>query len=98
MKDLIIGVIGIGKIGSIVVKNFSGFGCRIIVYVKYLNENLKGIVEYVDLEIIYRESDIIILYMLLIDGNYYIINKDMISRMKDGVIIINIVRGGLVNI
>ncbi|OOM14448.1 D-isomer specific 2-hydroxyacid dehydrogenase family protein [Clostridium saccharobutylicum] len=97
MKDLTIGVIGTGKIGSTVVKNLSGFGCRTIVYARHPNENLKGIVEYVDLETIYRESDIITLHMSLTDGNYHIINKDTISRMKDGVIIINTARGGLVN-
>lgn len=97
MKDLTIGVIGTGNIGSTVIKNLSGFGCRTIAYARHPNKNLKGIVEYVDLETIYRESDIITLHMSLTDSNYHIINKDTITKMKDGVIIINTARGGLVN-
>ncbi len=97
MKDLTIGVIGTGKIGSTVVKNLSGFGCKIIAYARHPNETLEGIAEYVDLETIYRESDIITLHMSLTDGNYHIINSDTIAKMKDGVIIINTARGGLIN-
>lgn len=97
MKDLTIGVIGTGKIGSTVIKNLSGFGCRTIAYDSHTNENIKGIVEYVDLETIYRESDIITLHMSLTDNNYHIINRETITKMKDGVIIINTARGGLVN-
>jgi len=97
MKDLTIGVIGTGKIGSTVVKNLSGFGCRTIAYARHPDEKLKGVVEYVDLETVYRESDIITLHIPLTDSNYHMINKVTIDKMKDGVVIINTARGGLIN-
>lgn len=97
MKDLTIGIVGTGKIGSTVAKNLSGFGCRTVAYARHPEEKLKSIVEYVDLETLYKESDIITLHIPLTESNYHMINKNTIARMKDSVIIINTARGSLIN-
>lgn len=97
IKSLTIGIIGTGKIGSTVAKNLSGFGCRIIAYDKYLNKELENIVEYVELQTIYEQSNIITLHTPLTDENYHLINKTSISKMKKGVILINTARGQLID-
>ena len=98
MKDLTIGIIGTGRIGTQVMKNLSGFGCRLICYDKYTNPEAAACAEYVSLEELYRLSDVISLHLALTPDTYHIIDQDSISRMKDGVILINCARGGLMDI
>lgn len=95
MKDLTIGVIGTGKIGRQVIQNLTGFGSRILAYDVYPNESVKKQAEYVDLETIYRECDIITLHTPLLPSTRYLINEESIAKMKDGVILINCARGEL---
>lgn len=97
LKDLTIGILGTGKIGSCVARNLSGFGCKLIAYDQYENESIKDIVTYMDLEDIYKEADVITLHMPLFDSTYHIINDETISKMKDGVILINCARGALMD-
>ncbi len=98
MRHLTVGVLGTGRIGSTVIKNLSGFGCKILAYDKYENENIKNIVQYVDFDTLLKNSDIITIHMPLTQENYGIINKENIAKMKPGVIIINTARGELMNI
>jgi D-lactate dehydrogenase len=98
-----IGVIGTGRIGQAFIKIMVGFGCNIVAYDVFPCESLKelgedGQVTLVNnLDQIYEQSDIISLHCPLIPHqNKYIINDDSINKMKDGVIIINTSRGGLI--
>lgn len=97
MKDLTIGVVGTGNIGKTVIKNLSGFGCRILAYDLYEKEEVKAFADYVDLETILKESDVISFHTPLTDDNFHMINKESIGKMKDGVILINTARGGLID-
>lgn len=97
MRSMTVGVIGTGKIGATVIKNLSGFGCRILAYDVYQNTEVDGLCTYVDIEDIYRECNIITLHTPLTESNYHMINKNTIDKMKDGVILINTARGGLVD-
>lgn len=97
MHNLTVGVIGTGRIGQAVIKNLTGFGCKIVAYDLYPNEEMKQYVEYVELEKLYVESDIITLHTPLFESNYHLINKDTIDQMKDGVVIINTARGELIH-
>ncbi len=96
LRSLTVGVIGTGKIGATVIKNLSGFGCRIVAYDPYQNEGVKAYAEYVDLDTLYAESDIITLHVPLTEENYHMINDETISKMKPGVILINTARGQLI--
>lgn len=98
LKDLTVGVIGTGRIGTTVLKNLSGFGCRRIAYDLYENEEVKkeGI-PYVTLEEMWQQADVITLHAPLTDKNHHMINEEAISKMKDGVMIINTARGGLID-
>ncbi len=98
MKDLTIGVMGTGKIGTQVIRELTGFGCRILAYDVRENEAVKAYAEYVDLDTLYAESDVITLHMPLLPSTQYIINDESIAKMKDGVVLINCARGGLCNI
>lgn len=88
-----VGVIGTGKIGETVIAHLSGFGCRILAYDLYEKESVKQYAEYVDLDVLYRESDIITIHVPGMEENRHMISDDAFAKMKDGVILINAARG-----
>lgn len=98
MKDLTIGVIGTGKIGCQVIRNLSGFGCRIIAYDLRKNPAVESLVTYVDFDALLAEADVITLHMPLLDSNRHMIDRETIAKMKDGVVLINCSRGELADI
>lgn len=63
MNSLTVGVMGTGRIGCQVLKNLSGFGCRLLAYDVYQNDTAGSLAKYVDLETFYRECDVITLHM-----------------------------------
>ncbi len=93
------GVIGTGKIGKVVIQILRGFGMRILAFDVYPDHKFakENGIEYVSLDTIYRESDIVTLHCPLTPENVHMINTDTISRMKNGVMIINTGRGKLIN-
>ena len=98
LKDLTVGVIGTGRIGRTVLKNLSGFGCKLIAYDVYENEEVKNSgVTYVTLDEMWKQADVITLHAPLTEDNHHMINKEAISKMKDGVMIVNTARGGLID-
>ncbi len=90
------GIIGTGKIGAAMCRICRGFGMKVIAYDIYENPALKDFVEYVSLEKLLSDSDVISLHCPLMDSTYHIINIDTIKLMKDGVILVNTSRGALV--
>lgn len=90
-----IGIIGTGKIGQIVSDIANGYGMHVIGYDKYPAKESK--IEYVDLHTLYEESDIITLHCPLFKDTYHIINTESIKQMKEGVMIVNTSRGGLID-
>lgn len=94
-----VGVVGAGKIGKAFINIMNGFGCRVIAYDKFEDEKTAKEMnfEYVDLDKLYRESDIISLHCPLTDENYKMINEEALSKMKDGVVLINTSRGKLID-
>ncbi len=98
LKDLTVGVIGTGRIGRTVLKDLSGFGCKLIAYDIYQSDEVvKSGVPYVTLEEMWKQADVITLHAPLTDDNYHMIDKDAIAQMKDGVMIVNTARGGLID-
>lgn len=97
LRSMTIGIVGTGKIGSCVIRNLSGFGCKILCCDQYKNPAIADKAEYVDLDTLYRNSDIISLHVPLTESSYHLVNKESISKMKDGIIIINTARGGLID-
>ena len=69
---------------------------KVIAYDVYQNESLKDFVTYVTLDELLAQSDLISLHCPLMDSTYHMINRESIKKMKDGVILVNTSRGGLV--
>lgn len=90
------GIIGTGKIGAAMCRICHGFGMKVIAYDVYENPALKDFVEYVSLEKLLSDSDVISLHCPLMDSTYHLVNIDTIRQMKDGVILVNTSRGALV--
>lgn len=90
-----VGVIGTGKIGRVFCDICNGFGMKVLAYDLYPDSSVNA--DYVSLDDIFRESDIISLHCPLTSDNYHIIGKNAIDRMKDSVIIVNTSRGSLID-
>jgi D-lactate dehydrogenase len=91
------GIVGTGKIGAVMCRICRGFGMRVIAYDVYKNPELEDFVEYVSLDELLAQSDLISLHCPLMDSTYHMINLENIKKMKDGVILVNTSRGALVN-
>lgn len=98
MRSLTVGIIGTGRIGTAVIQNLSGFGCKMLAHDIRENEAVKKWAAYVDLKTLYQESDIITLHMPLLESTYHLIDREAIHQMKDGVILVNCARGELMNL
>ncbi len=94
-----VGVVGAGKIGKAFINIMNGFGCRVLVYDKFKDKTVAEQMnfEYVDLDRLYKESDIISLHCPLTDENYKMINEESLEKMKNGVVLINTSRGKLID-
>jgi D-lactate dehydrogenase len=97
LNTLTVGVIGTGRIGMKVIKNLSGFGCKIICCDLYKNKAAEEYASYVSFEELIEQSDVITLHTPLTEDNFHMINAEAMSKMKDGVIIINTARGSLID-
>lgn len=99
LHQKVIGIIGTGKIGTAFAKIMKGFETKIIAYDPNPNQELiqENILKYVELEDIFKYSDIISLHCPLTRETKYIINEESIQKMKDGVMIINTGRGALID-
>jgi len=93
-----IGIVGMGKIGLEVVKIAKGFGMKILVFNRSKKEELVKEIgfEYVDLENLLKESDIVSLHLPYTKDTHHIINKQNIEFFKKGSYLINTARGGLI--
>ena len=89
------GIVGTGKIGAAMARICHGFGMRVIATDAYHNPSL-DFVEYVDFDTLLKEADLISLHCPMSEENHHMINTESISKMKDGVILVNTSRGGLI--
>ena len=92
-----VGVLGTGRIGRTVIKHLSGFGCKILAYDVYENEEVKQYATYVDKDTLLAESDIITVHVPFLEENYHFIGEEEFAKMKDDVILITTARGELVD-
>jgi D-lactate dehydrogenase len=97
ISGMTVGIVGTGRIGTRLAQILSGFGCRIIAYSPHPNNKAAEFAEYVSLEQLYRESDIITLHAPANNETRYMIDSAAISKMKNGVVLINTARGALID-
>ena len=94
-----LGILGLGAIGRAVAVRAKAFGMKLLAYDPFLNEAFcqeQGI-EALDMEELLRRSDVITLHLPLLADTRHLINEERIHMMKDGVILLNAARGGLVD-
>ena len=93
------GIIGTGKIGQILIKILKGFDMKVIAYDLFPNQKAADELgfEYVSLDELYANSDIISLNCPLTKDTQYMINRRSMLKMKDGVILVNTGRGQLID-
>lgn len=90
------GIIGLGRIGQSTAKILNAMNMKVLAYDAFESEAGRQVAEYVDLDTLLAQSDVIFLHCPLFPSTEGIINKDNIAKMKDGVILINNSRGQLV--
>jgi D-specific alpha-keto acid dehydrogenase len=93
LRDLTIGVIGTGRIGTAVIDRLRGFGCRILAH----DNRPKTAADYVPLGELLRQSDIVTLHTPLNSDTHHLLNRERIEQMKHGAFIINTGRGSLLD-
>ena len=91
-----IGIIGFGRIGQAEGRIAKALGMEVLAYDQYPSDSGRAIGTYVELDELYARSDVVSLHCNLTPENTGMINKDSISKMKDGVILINSARGPLI--
>ena len=89
------GIIGTGKIGRTFIDLCKGLGMKVIAYDPYPAEG-SGI-EYVPLDTLFRESDVISLHCPLTESSHHIIDREALGKMKDGAFLLTTSRGALVD-
>ncbi len=92
LRDLTVGVIGTGRIGTAVIDRLRGFGCRVIVHdIRAANPADTSLDELLD------ESDIVTLHVPLTAETHHLLDRQRLERMKPGAFIINTARGALID-
>lgn len=98
MHNKTAGIIGTGKIGIATLRILKGFGMRLLAFDPYPSEQALSLgAEYVDLKTLFAESHVISLHCPLTAENHHLLNAQAFSQMRDGVMIINTSRGGLID-
>lgn len=90
------GIIGFGRIGQVTGKIAKAMGMRVLAHDNHENETGRAIAQYVGLDELLRNSDVVVLHCPLFPETSGIICQENIAKMKDGAILINNSRGGLV--
>jgi D-lactate dehydrogenase len=99
LHEKTVGLIGTGRIRRCAARIFHGFGCRVLAYDPRQDAALIAElgVEYVDLETIYRDADVLSLHVPLTPSTHHMIDEKVLARMKRGVMLINTGRGALID-
>jgi D-specific alpha-keto acid dehydrogenase len=93
LRDLTVGIIGTGRIGTAVIERLHGFGCRILA----CDEGRSADAEYVALDDLLRASDIVSLHVPLDAGTRHLLDARRLGSMKPGAYVVNTGRGGLID-
>jgi D-specific alpha-keto acid dehydrogenase len=94
LRDLTVGVVGVGRIGNAVIRRLQGFGCRVLAS---SNRRTESAAEFVSLDELLLESDIVTLHLPLNADTHHVIGRKRIAMMKQGAFLVNTGRGALVD-
>jgi D-specific alpha-keto acid dehydrogenase len=94
LRDLTVGVVGVGNIGKAVIRRLHGFGCRVLAS---NDRDQESTAELVSLDELLLESDVVTLHLPLNAETHHLIGRAEIETMKQGAFLINTGRGSLVD-
>lgn len=99
LNGKVLGVLGTGRIGTKVIEIAKGFSMNVLAYDRSPNKRLAEALgfSYVDWGELLERSDVVSLHLPLNDETFHFLNRDSIGRMKQGAIVINTARGGLID-
>lgn len=92
-----LGIIGFGRIGQAVARIAIAFGMKVLAYSRTEYEESKALAQYVSLDTLLAKSDIVTVHCPMTPQTAELINSTTISKMKDGAILLNTSRGGVLN-
>jgi D-specific alpha-keto acid dehydrogenase len=95
LRDMTVGVLGVGHIGNAVIRRLQGFGCRVLASSN--RRTAAAAAEFVSLDELVLESDIVTLHLPLNAETHHVIGRKQIAMMKQGAFLINTGRGALVD-
>ena len=98
LNNLKIGIFGCGEVGTAVAKIAHFFGMKVFIHSYMQNPELENFCEFVSMDKLLTEADIVSLHLLYTGDNYHLIGEKEFDKMKDGVYFINTARGELVDI
>lgn len=96
LSGMTVGIIGAGSIGLKLAELLQGFSCKVLLYAPHSRREIPDYASYVTLEELYAQSDVISLHAPASEETFHMINRDALSSMKDGVILVNTGRGPLI--
>lgn len=95
LRDLTVGVVGVGRIGAAVVRRLQGFGCRVLACTN--NPKVATAAEFVAFDELLFDSDVVTLHVPLNAATHHLIGREQIATMKRGAVLVNTGRGALVD-
>lgn len=99
IRDCTVGIYGMGRIGSVSAKLFSSLGSKVIGWDPHPNKDNEFFMQYVELQQLLKQSDILVLHSPYIKGvNYHVVDEKFIVQMKSDALLINVARGELVDL
>lgn len=93
LRDLTVGVVGTGRIGSAVIDRLRGFGCRILAF----DSHPKTAADYVPLDALLQQSDVVSLHTPLTADTHHLLDRRRIGLMRPGAFVVNTARGPLLD-
>lgn len=94
LSQLEVGVVGLGRIGRHVARMFSAVGAKVRGYDPFATD---GVVELADLSSVLEQSDVVSLHLPLNDDTWHLVSAEVLERMREGAVIVNVSRGGLID-
>jgi D-specific alpha-keto acid dehydrogenase len=95
LRDLTVGVVGVGHIGGAVVRRLEGFGCRVLAHSKRQDVAIRA--EFVTLDHLLSQSDVVTVHVPLTAETHRLIGPEQVAAMKNGAFLVNTGRGALVD-
>jgi D-3-phosphoglycerate dehydrogenase len=96
LGNLTCGIVGYGRIGRRTAQKLSAFNTRVLAYDPYPAKD-ESQVEFMDLDALLSQSDIVIVHAPLVEGTHHLINRARLAKVKQGALLINVSRGGVVD-